>query len=210
MKKEGTYNNCFITVTDYDGYISKPLIIPSFTVKFTRPKINIKEKYFLKNNVLKLIVHSSVDGYLNLTGNCKTKAKKIFKGDRSIKIYFLGNGLFTDCEINLIDEFSNSSKILNLGHLEIDTKKPLLKEIKSIPKFSIKNRLSYSLYSSENGFLKVYGDCKTNINKINRGINHISLFTNKSLFLNNCYIKVVDKKKNVSLPLKISTFILIK
>ena len=206
---EGNYDECTIQVTDIEGKTSEPLQVPTFKVDFSVPELFLVGDLELKGWNVKMEIKASETGSLAYTGNCSGHLKHINQGKTEVSISFPGDGQYSDCKITLTDSSGNTSGPLHLGKVWIDATPPVLAEIKPVPEKINTNRPSYSFKTSKSGTLRFSGKCRGNVDKAITGINHIGLLTAKPGVYDDCMIILTDSSNNISLPLKISSFVIL-
>ena len=96
---------------------------------------------------------------------------------------------------------------MSLGTVRIDATPPVLDEIKPVPEKIHTNRPSYSFKTSKSGTLNFSGKCRGNVDKAVVGINNIALLTAEPGVYDDCTMTLTDSSNNISLPLKISSFV---
>ena len=207
---EGTYADCAILVTDSEGYKSEPLQVPSFKVDFTAPELSQVADFMIQGRVAKMKIKSNEAGRLSYSGNCSGDLQYMKQGISEVSFSFPADGQYSDCEVSLRDSSRNISEALPLGTIRIDSKSPVLVEIKPVPEKIQTGRPSYSFKTSKSGTLKFSGKCKGNVNKAVAGVNHIALLTTEPGEYNNCTFTLTDSSNNKSQPLKISPFVVVE
>jgi hypothetical protein len=204
---EGNYDECAIQVTDIEGNTSEPLQVPSFKLDFSRPELFQIGDFKFKGRNVEMEIKTSETGILVYTGNCSGELQYMDQGKSEISISFPGDGQYSDCKLTLIDSSGNTSEPLSLGTVRIDATPPVLAEIKSVQERSHTNRPSYSFKTSKSGTLNFSGKCRGNVDKAVVGINHIALLTAEPGIYDDCTMTLTDSSNNISLPLKISSFV---
>jgi hypothetical protein len=204
---EGNYDECAIQVTDIEGNTSEPLQVPSFKVDFSVPELfQVGDFKFQVRNV-EIEIKASETGNLVYTGNCSGNLQYMDQGKSEVSISFPGDGQYSDCKLKLIDSSGNTSVPLSLGTVRIDATPPVLDEIKPVPEKIHTNRPSYSFKTSKSGTLNFSGKCRGNVDKAVVGINNIALLTAEPGVYDDCTMTLTDSSNNISLPLKISSFV---
>ena len=207
---EGKYDDCAIEVTDSEGKTSDPLHVPAFKVDFTTPELSQVGNFSVQGRKVKININASEVGSLAYTGNCRGDLKQMKQGRSEVSIIFPGDGQYSDCELTLIDPSGNISKPLPLSTIRIDATPPVLAEIKPVPEMISTDRPSYSFKTSKSGTLNFSGKCKGNVDKAVVGINHIALLTAEPGDYNDCTMTITDSSNNISQPLKISPFVVVR
>jgi hypothetical protein len=204
---EGNYDECAIQVTDIEGNTSEPLQVPSFKVDFSVPELfQVGDFKFQVRNV-EIEIKASETGNLVYTGNCSGNLQYMDQGKSEVSISFPGDGQYSDCKLKLIYSSGNTSVPLSLGTVRIDATPPVLDEIKPVPEKIHTNRPSYSIKTSKSGTLNFSGKCRGNVDKAVVGINNIALLTAEPGVYDDCTMTLTDSSNNISLPLKISSFV---
>ena len=207
---EGNYDNCAIQVTDSEGNSSEPLQVPSFKVDFTSPKLSQVGDFRVQGRNVEMKIKASESGSLVYSGNCSGDLQHVKQGKSKVLIRFPGDGQYSDCELSLSDATGNTSEPLSLGTIRIDATPPVLTEIKPVPEKIHIDRPSYSFKTSKSGTLNFRGKCKGNVDRAVVGINHIALLTSEPGDYNDCTMTLTDSSNNISQPLKISPFEVVK
>jgi hypothetical protein len=206
---EGNYAECAIQVTDKEGNASELLQVPSFKVDFSAPELfQVGDIKFQGWNI-EMEIKASEKGRLVYTGKCSSDLQYIDQGKSEVSISFPGDGLYSDCKLTLIDSSGNTSVPLSLGTVRIDATPPVLAEIKPVHENIHTNRPSYSFKTSKSGTLNFSGKCRGNVDKAFVGINHIALLTAEPGIYDDCTMTLTDSSNNISLPLKISSFVIL-
>jgi hypothetical protein len=206
---EGNYAECAIQVTDKEGNASELLQVPSFKVDFSAPELfQVGDIKFQGWNI-EMEIKASEKGRLVYTGKCSSDLQYIDQGKSEVSISFPGDGLYSDCKLTLIDSSGNTSVPLSLGTVRIDATPPVLAEIKPVHENIHTNRPSYSFKTSKSGTLNFSGKCRGNVDKAVVGINHIALLTAEPGIYDDCTMTLTDSSNNISLPLKISSFVIL-
>jgi hypothetical protein len=205
---EGNYAECAIQVTDKEGNASELLQVPSFKVDFSAPELfQVGDIKFQGWNI-EMEIKASEKGRLVYNGKCSSDLQYIDQGKSEVSISFPGEGLYSDCKLTLIDSSGNTSVPLSLGTVRIDATPPVLAEIKPVHENIHTNRPSYSFKTSKSGTLNFSGKCRGNVDKAVVGINHIALLTAEPGIYDDCTMTLTDSSNNISLPLKISSFVI--
>ena len=207
---EGKYDDCAIQVTDSEGKTSDPLQVPTFKVDFTTPELSQVGDFRVQGRKVKIDIKASEVGSLVYSGNCRGDLQQMKQGKSEVSIIFPGDGQYSDCELTLIDPSGNISKPLPLSTIRIDATPPVLAEIKPVPEMISTVRPSYSFKTSKSGTLNFSGKCKGNVDKAVVGINHIALLTAEPGDYNDCTMTITDSSNNISQPLKISPFVVVR
>jgi len=207
---EGKYDDCAIQVTDSEGKTSDPLQVPTFKVDFTTPELSQVGDFRVQGRKVKIDIKASEVGSLVYSGNCRGDLQQMKQGKSEVSIIFPGDGQYSDCELTLIDPSGNISKPLPLSTIRIDATPPVLAEIKPVPEMISTDRPSYSFKTSKSGTLNFSGKCKGNVDKAVVGINHIALLTAEPGDYNDCTMTITDSSNNISQPLKISPFVVVR
>ena len=207
---EGKYDDCAIQVTDSEGKTSDPLQVPTFKVDFTTPELSQVGHFSVQGRKVKINIKSSEVGSLVYSGNCRGDLQQLKQGKSAVSIIFPGDGQYSDCELTLIDYSGNISKPLPLSTIRIDATPPVLAEVKPVPEMISTDRPSYSFKTSKSGTLKFNGKCKGNFGNAVVGINHIALLTAEPGDYNDCTMTITDSSNNISQPLKISPFVVVR
>ena len=207
---EGKYDDCAIQVTDSEGKTSDPLQVPTFKVDFTTPELSQVGDFRVQGRKVKIDIKASEVGSLVYSGNCRGDLQQMKQGKSEVSIIFPGDGQYSDCELTLIDPSGNISKPLPLSTIRIDATPPVLAEIKPVPEMISTDRPSYSFKTSKSGTLNFSGKCKGNGDKAVVGINHIALLTAEPGDYNDCTMTITDSSNNISQPLKISPFVVVR
>ena len=207
---EGKYDDCAIQVTDSEGKTSDPLQVPTFKVDFTTPELSQVGDFRVQGRKVKIDIKASEVGSLVYSGNCRGDLQQMKQGKSEVSIIFPGDGQYSDCELTLIDYSGNISKPLPLSTIRIDATPPVLAEIKPVPEMISTDRPSYSFKTSKSGTLKFNGKCKGNFGNAVVGINHIALLTAEPGDYNDCTMTITDSSNNISQPLKISPFVVVR
>jgi hypothetical protein len=207
---EGKYDDCSIQVTDSEGKTSDPLQVPTFNVDFTTPELSQAGDFRVQGRKVKIDIKASEVGSLVYSGNCRGDLQQMKQGKSEVSIIFPGDGQYSDCELTLIDPSGNISKPLPLSTIRIDATPPVLAEIKPVPEMISTDRPSYSFKTSKSGTLNFSGKCKGNVDKAVVGINHIALLTAEPGDYNDCTMTITDSSNNISQPLKISPFVVVR
>ena len=207
---EGNYDDCAIQVTDLEGYTSDPLQVPAFKVDFTLPELTKVGDFRVQGRKVKIDIKASEVGSLVYSGNCRGDLQQMKQGKSEVSIIFPGDGQYSDCELTLIDPSGNISKPLPLSTIRIDATPPVLAEIKPVPEMISTVRPSYSFKTSKSGTLNFSGKCKGNVDKAVVGINHIALLTAEPGDYNDCTMTITDSSNNISQPLQISPFVVVR
>ena len=137
---QGFYENCTISVTDQSGNKSETLIIESFTIDSTPPVLKETNSVKTPSSVAnpEYSFHADESGNIFFDGNCNSENDYAQKGENTITLSSLDDGIYENCTISIIDKAGNVSNQLKLGSFEIiangslepDTKPPLLNLIK--------------------------------------------------------------------------------
>ena len=206
---EGKYENCSIQIIDSDGNTSEPLNIPPFKLDFSAPELSMVGDFRIQGRQIKIDIKASELGKLSYKGNCSGNLQQIKKGISEVLISFPGDGKFSDCEMKLRDTSGNTSQPLQIGTVVINTTLPILEEIKPVPENISTDRPSYSFKTTKSGTLNFSGNCRGNVDKAVKGINHISLITAGQGDYRDCEMTITDYFNNKSQPLKISSFVVV-
>ena len=206
---EGNYENCSIQVVDSEGKTSDPLHVPPFKLDFSPPELFMVGDFLVQGRQIKIDIKASEPGKLLYKGNCSGNLHQIKKGTSEILVNFPSDGQFSDCELKLLDLSGNSSPPLQVGTVRVDSTPPILEEIKPVPEKITTDRPSYSFKTSKSGIINFKGKCSGNVEKAVAGINHISLITKGLGDYSDCEMSITDFSNNKSLPLKISSFVVV-
>ena len=213
---QGIYDNCSISVTDQSGNKSEPLIVESFAIDTTSPVLKETSSVKTPSSVAnpEYSFHADESGNIFFDGNCNSENDYALKGDNTITLSYLDDGIYENCSIIVVDKAGNVSNQLKLGSFEIsangslepDTKPPLLILIKDIESPSKDKSPSFTITSTEEGKLKTSGSCKSSILEVTTGENEITLNPLDDGTYSDCLVYVTDMFGNQSLPLNLSEF----
>jgi len=214
--RDGTYDNCTITVTDNSSNVSNILTLTSFLIDTTAPTVaevtavtnptnDSTPNYTFSSNEAGTITYGG-------SSSCTSDNSSVISGNSLIVINSLRDGSYDNCTVTVTDSAANVSNTLTLTSFNVDSSAARLVEVTPVTDPSSDNTPDYTFNSSEAGAITYGGACSTSTTSATVGNNLITLLAtadNGSLNNNtydNCTITVTDTSTN-AVTLNISSFV---
>jgi riboflavin synthase alpha subunit len=215
--RDGTYDNCTVTVTDSAANVSNTLTLTSFLVDTTAPTVaevtavtnptnDPTPNYTFSSNEAGTITYGG-------SSSCSSDNSSAISGNSLIVINSLRDGSYDNCTVTVTDSAANVSNTLTLTSFNVDSSAARLVEVTPVSNPSSDSTPDYTFNSSEAGAITYGGACSTSTTSATVGNNLITLLAtadNGSLANNtydNCTITVTDTSTN-TVTLNISSFVI--
>ena len=214
--RDGTYDNCTITVTDNSSNVSNILTLTSFLIDTTAPTVaevtavtdptnDSTPNYTFSSNEAGTITYGG-------SSSCTSDNSSVISGNSLIVINSLRDGSYDNCTVTVTDSAENVSNTLTLTSFNVDSTAARLVEVTPVTNPTNDSTPDYTFNSSEAGTILLGGACSSSTTSATVGNNLITLLAtadNGSLNNNtydNCTITVTDTSTN-TVTLNISSFV---
>ena len=120
--EDGLYDDCDIYVYDSSNNL-KILSIPSFIIDTKKPVVAmIKNAEDISSNKKpEIVFYSSENGVISFEGSCSSDVNESKKGENTIVLDELKDGVYENCSLTVIDVAGNQSDQLTLSKFTIYT-----------------------------------------------------------------------------------------
>ena len=214
--RDGTYDNCTITVTDNSSNTSNTLPLYPFLIDTTAPTLaevtvvtnptnDSTPNYTFSSNEAGTITYGG-------SSSCTSDNSSAISGNSLIVINSLRDGSYDNCTVTVTDSAENVSNTLTLTSFNVDSTAARLVEVTPVTDPSNDSTPNYTFNTSEAGSIAYGGACSSSTTSATVGNNPITLLAtadNGSL-ANNTYdngtITVTDNSTN-TVTLNISSFV---
>jgi len=120
--EDGVYDDCDIYV--YDNWNNLQILsIPGFIIDTKKPVVAmIKNAENISGNKKpEIVFYSSENGVISFEGSCSSDINESKKGENTIVLNELKDGVYENCSLNVIDDAGNQSNQLTLSKFTIYT-----------------------------------------------------------------------------------------
>ena len=120
--EDGIYDDCDIYV--YDNWNNLQILsIPGFIIDTKKPVVAmIKNAENISGNKKpEIVFYSSENGVISFEGSCSSDINESKKGENTIVLNELKDGVYENCSLNVIDDAGNQSNQLTLSKFTIYT-----------------------------------------------------------------------------------------